>query len=82
MSEYKPMNNQSLMDMVTNILMNECVDGNTENLESLLMWVPAQTLLDFARGDSWNEPQPHNGIPASELLNPEDYAKGKPTYEE
>jgi hypothetical protein len=79
MSEYKPMNNDSLLNMVANILMNECVDGDTRNLESLLLYVPAQTLLDFARGDSWAVP--HLFAPAEELLNDNDYAKGKPTYE-
>ena len=79
MSEYKPMNNDRLMDMVANILKNECVDGDTRNLESLLLYVPAQTLLDFARGDSWSVP--HAYVPAYELLDDDDYAKGEPTYE-
>jgi hypothetical protein len=80
-SNYKPMNNESLFDTVVNILENEVSCGDGDGLKSLLMWVPAHVLLGFVRG-SWDEPQPHNGIPANELLDDDDYAKGEPTYEE
>jgi hypothetical protein len=81
MSEYKPMNNQSLLDTVTNILMNDCVCGDTSALRDLLLYVPAHELLTFVRDGTWNGPQTHNGIPAMELLDDDDYAKGEPTYD-
>jgi len=74
--QYKPIDNESLLNTVADIVSNECEAGDVDTLKALLMYVPAQELLNLVRYDSWASPSVYN-CPAMEQLDESDYAKSR-----